>query len=76
VPLKAKASERFLRMNEVQARVGLRQSQIYSLIQQGKFPAQIKLGKKASAWVESEITNWMQKLIKQSRKNIKEQNRA
>jgi prophage regulatory protein len=63
-------------MNEVKDRVGLRQSQIYLLIQQGKFPAQIKLGKKAAAWVESEVTEWMQNLIKQSRKKTKEQNRA
>ncbi len=73
---KAKINERFLRINEVKDRVGLRESQIYLLIQQGKFPAQIKLGKKAAAWVESEVTEWMQNLIKQSRKNTKEQNRA
>ena len=73
---KAKINERFLRINEVKDRVGLRQSQIYLLIQQGKFPAQIKLGKKAAAWVESEVTEWMQNLIKQSRKKTKEQNRA
>jgi prophage regulatory protein len=76
VASKAKINERFLRINEVKDRVGLRQSQIYLLIQQGKFPAQIKLGKKAAAWVESEVTEWMQNLIKQSRKNTKEQNRA
>jgi prophage regulatory protein len=62
-------NERFLRIKEVQNRVGLKRSQIYLLIQQQKFPSQIKLSKRSCAWLESEINQWIQNLIKKSRKN-------
>jgi len=41
-------------------RVPLCKSAIYSLIRQGKFPKQVKLGPRAIAWRESEIEEWLQ----------------
>jgi prophage regulatory protein len=50
---------RYIRFREVCARVGLRRSSIYRLIELGRFPKQIKLSERASAWIESEIEEFM-----------------
>ena len=61
------SNDRFLRMPEVRDMTGLSRPQIYLLISQDKFPKQIKLGQKASAWLLSEIQDWMQSRIAESR---------
>lgn len=50
---------RYIRLREVCARVGLKQSTVYRLIELGRFPKQIKLSERASAWIESEIEDFM-----------------
>lgn len=55
-----------LRWPEVRARVGLSRSQVHNLIAQGKFPRQIKLGVKASGWLESDIDEWIEARISDS----------
>lgn len=57
----------FLRLPEVRARVGLSTPQIYKLISQGKFPRQVKLGERASAWLSDEIDAWIDERIAASR---------
>jgi prophage regulatory protein len=55
------SSSQFLslsRLPQVQARVKLSRSAIYSLAKQRKFPAPITLGRSA-AWVDSEIDDWI-----------------
>ena len=47
-----------LRLREVCRRTGLSRSVIYRRISVGDFPAPVKLGERASAWVESEIAEW------------------
>ncbi len=61
------SNDRFLRFPEVKERVGFSRSQVHLLINQGKFPAPIKLGARASGWLESEVINWVNKKISQSR---------
>lgn len=51
------------RLNEVSARTGLRRSAIYDAIKRGTFPAPVKLGARASAFVSSEIDEWIARLI-------------
>lgn len=58
---------RLLRFPDVRERVGLCRSQIYSLIAQDRFPPPIKLGARASAWSELEISEWIDERIAQSR---------
>jgi len=60
-------SLRILRKPKVRDRTGLSDSQIYSLISQHKFPKQIKLGDRASGWIESEVDEWIEKRIAESR---------
>jgi prophage regulatory protein len=54
---------RTLRLRDVENKVGLRRSTIYALAQQKKFPQPIKLSVHASAWVESEIDDWLNERI-------------
>jgi prophage regulatory protein len=46
---------RFLRLPEVMQRVGLKHTQIYQRISEGRFPRPVRVGDRAVAWVESEI---------------------
>lgn len=52
-------SERLIRIDEVQDKTGLRRSSIYEQIRAGTFPEQVKLGPRAAAWYEGEITAWI-----------------
>ena len=57
-----------LRRKEVEAKTGLPRSAIYEMIQEGKFPAQVKLGiGRCVAWVESDIDQWIQDRIDNGR---------
>ncbi|WP_042845670.1 helix-turn-helix transcriptional regulator [Providencia rettgeri] len=47
---------------------GLTDKWFYKLIQDGGFPKPIKLGR-SSRWLRSEVENWMQQRITESRKN-------
>jgi prophage regulatory protein len=58
-------SIRFIRLREVLNRTGLSRSTIYALAKADLFPKPIKLGKQASAWVESEVDDWQRTKVKQ-----------
>lgn len=47
------------RLPQVRARCGLSRSEIYRRIAAGDFPKPIKLGERASAWAEHEVTAWI-----------------
>lgn len=47
------------RLPQVKARTGLSRSEIYRRIIAGDFPAQIRLGERASAWDSREIDHWI-----------------
>mgnify|MGYP003396810090 FL=1 len=50
---------KFIRLNQVKEKTGLSRSSIYQFIKEGKFPAQVKLGQRAAAWVDSEVDDWI-----------------
>lgn len=52
-----------LRLPQVKSRTGLSRSEIYRRIAAGTFPAPIKLGERASAWPEHEVTAWIEARI-------------
>lgn len=58
-PTPANTADSLIRLPAVLARVGLKQSRLYELIQSGKFPAPVRLGDRAVAWRESEISAWI-----------------
>lgn len=51
--------DRYLRIQEVEARTGLSVPTIYRHIRCGLFPKQTKLGPRASGWLESEVNEWI-----------------
>lgn len=53
-----------IRLKEVQRRTGLGRSAIYEKAAIGTFPAPVKLGERASAWVEAEVTAWIDARIR------------
>lgn len=58
---------RFLRLPDVERKVGLKKTRIYELVAEGKFPAAIKLTDSTNAWLEHEVEAWMDERIAASR---------
>ncbi|WP_073999755.1 helix-turn-helix transcriptional regulator [Serratia plymuthica] len=56
-----------IRLPEVQRRTGYSKAWLYRLISQGKFPASVKIGTRSIAFVESEIDEWVNQRITESR---------
>jgi prophage regulatory protein len=52
-------SETLLRLPEVERRTGLRRAHLYKLAPAGTFPRPIKVGARASAWRETQVTAWI-----------------
>lgn len=59
-----------IRLVEVQRRTGYSKAWIYRLISNGKFPASVKIGTRAIAFVESEIDEWINQRIAESRGEV------
>jgi prophage regulatory protein len=60
-------SLKLLKINKVSEITGLGRSTIYARVAEETFPKPIKLGHRASAWVESEIEAWIETRIAISR---------
>ena len=54
-----RASDRLLRLPEVQRLTGLRRSAIYEQMRRGIFPRSVKAGPRAAAWSEAAIQAWI-----------------
>jgi prophage regulatory protein len=60
------AEERFLRVRDVCAMVGLSASQVYALVREDRFPAAFRLGPNYSRWLASEVRAWMRTRLAQA----------
>ena len=60
-------TRKVLRLPEVIKRTGISRSLIYRLIKEGNFPKQIHTSKRTSSWIESEINDWLDARISESR---------
>lgn len=56
-----------LRRKQVEARTGLSRSTIYARVADGTFPKPVHIGPRAVGWVESEISDWLNTRVEQSR---------
>ena len=65
-------NETLLRLRDVEARTGLKRSHLYGLAARGEFPKPLKLGDRASAWVESEVAEWVYSRIRASGRSVSE----
>ena len=57
-----------LRLPAVKARTGLSRSTIYLRVSEGTFPKPISLGPRAVGWIDTEIAEWLQQRIAESRR--------
>ncbi|ECL0601524.1 AlpA family transcriptional regulator [Salmonella enterica] len=60
-------NQTLIRLPEVLKRTGFGKAWIYRLISEGRFPAPVKIGVRAVAFVESEVDEWIQSVIETSR---------
>lgn len=56
-----------IRLPGVMSRTGESRSTIYDKIPRGEFPAPIKIGPRAVAWIESEIDDYIEQKIELAR---------
>ncbi|WP_202307781.1 helix-turn-helix transcriptional regulator [Dryocola clanedunensis] len=63
-------SHNLIRLHEVQRRTGYSKAWIYRLMSQRRFPTSVKIGTRAIAFVESEIDEWINNRIEESRKEV------
>ena len=56
-----------IRLTDVIAMTGLSRSTIYLRMVQGKFPKKINLGSRAVGWISSEVNEWIEERIRESR---------
>ncbi len=56
-----------LRLNDVKAKTGLARSTIYLRMAEGTFPKKISLGSRAVGWINSEVIEWIEQRIGESR---------
>lgn len=54
--------KRIIRLPAVEAKTGLKHSEIYQRIKDGVFPRQVPLGTKAVGWLEHEVDQWIDQL--------------
>ncbi|MFZ9115024.1 MAG: helix-turn-helix transcriptional regulator [bacterium] len=52
-------ASRLMRLPQVKSMTGLSKSTIYSLMAEGSFPKQIKIGPRLVAWTDSDIQQWI-----------------
>lgn len=61
---------RLIRLSEVMNKTGFGKAWIYRLISENRFPQPVKIGIRAIAFIESEIDEWIQLTIENSRKHV------
>lgn len=59
-------SHKLLRLPAVIKRVGMSRSSVYRKIQEGSFPAPIKISERLNGWPESAIDDWIAEKIRQA----------
>ncbi|EFD1107945.1 AlpA family transcriptional regulator [Escherichia coli] len=63
-------NQSLIRLPEVLKRTGFGKAWIYRLISEGRFPAPVKIGIRAVAFVESEVDEWILSVIETNRINV------
>ncbi|EKZ9178195.1 AlpA family transcriptional regulator [Vibrio vulnificus] len=52
-----------IRLKEVMALTGLSKSSIYRFSESNDFPKSVPLGARSVGWIESEVTQWLERKI-------------
>lgn len=59
--------KKILRLPQVKARVGLGHTNIYNRIKAGTFPAPVSLGARAVGWLSTDIDEWIDQCVAESK---------
>ncbi|GKP88253.1 MULTISPECIES: helix-turn-helix transcriptional regulator [Klebsiella] len=59
-----------IRFSEVQKRTGYSKAWLYRLMSEQRFPTAIKIGSRSIAFIESEIDEWINQRIAESRGEV------
>ncbi len=62
---------RLIRIDQVMSKIGMKQSWLYLVVNEGQFPKYISFGQRVVAWVESNITKYLDGQVDASRKQNK-----
>lgn len=60
---KSEAVEKLLTVKETLARTSIKRSTMYEMIRDGRFPRPVQLTPRCTAFVESEVTDWINERI-------------
>jgi len=60
-------AQAIIRLPEVRARTGLSRSEIYRREALGQFPRRVSLGARSVGWASSEVQDWIEARIRESR---------
>lgn len=60
-------ARRFIKRQQVELITGMSRTEIYRRISDGRFPKQISLSPKSVVWIESEVLDWCEQRIAESR---------
>ncbi|MEI7309690.1 AlpA family transcriptional regulator [Pectobacterium carotovorum] len=63
-------SQTLIRMTETMRRTGYSKAWLYRLINQERFPQPVKIGSRSIAFVESEVDEWIDQRIAESRGEV------
>ena len=63
-------SQSLIRFAEVQKRTGYSKAWLYRLMSEKRLPAAIKIGSRSIAFIESEIDEWINQRIAESRGEV------
>lgn len=58
---------RILRFNEVRQITGLSKTVLYEMIKNGQFPKGLRLTKRTVGWLESDVIEWINEVVKKNR---------
>ena len=67
IMLKSEYENQLVKRGAVEDQVALSRSTIYAKMQEGTFPKPLKIGSRAVAWLQSDIDNWIEERIAESR---------
>lgn len=65
--MEEKVQSRILRLTEVKELTGLSRSTIYAYMKSGLLPKSLPLGARAVGWLESDIQNWINQKVYESK---------
>ena len=57
--------QKLLKLYEVAELLNVCKSQVYNLVKQGYLPKPIKIGKRGSGWLQSDIDSWFKSKIEE-----------